>query len=191
MSELQETMTPFTVLDLADVKEALGDHYNHTARDFYTGYCDCGEEIGQEYDRCPFCRRSVVWRGSRLWRSMYGKPEDAIRRLSVIPPTDAAGEYLCRLVGVAGFANQGEAKRWARAVKKIGQPRAVDAARYIESHWKGRRAGRGTISHALNLVEKIAREQEGPQESAPETLERASTIQQTLAGRTIGDKSQS
>ena len=158
MSEKPEiTPRQFTIIDLTDIRDLLGDHYRHNQKDTYTGTCDCGEQVGQDVDACQFCGRSIVWRRSRLWKQLYGNPEDAIRRLSTIPPVDEAGKHLCQAAGVTGFADVGEARRWSRSVKKVGQKRALGAVNYVS---KKHKQGRGMIAHALNIVEKAAREAE-------------------------------
>jgi len=150
----------FAIIDLADIREQLGSHFDRHKQDEYTGVCPvCSEDVPQDVDECPICGVRIVWRNSRVWKQLYGPPEAAIRRLSIVEPEDEASAELCRLAGVPGFANRSEAKRWARAARKLGQRRMLSIAR---SAAEKRHRGRAVIAYALNLADKIAREEPRP-----------------------------
>ena len=153
-------MPKYVVLDFREVQERLGEHYSAAMRDEYPGVCpECQEQVPQTVNECPVCSTPVVWRNSKVWKAMYGSPDAAIRLLSVVEPEDVAGVELCRLAGVAGFANQTEAQRWGRAARKLGDNRMLGIARHAADK-KG--MGRAGIAYALNLAEKIAREEARP-----------------------------
>ena len=150
-------MPNYVRLDFRDVQAALGAHYDPSMRDEYTGVCsECQEEVPQTVNECPVCGLPVVWFNSKAWKALYGSPDAYVRLLSMVEPEDEAGRELCRLAGVAGFANQTEAQRWARAARKLGQARLRGIVKWVQG--KGRK-GRGMMAHALNLAEKIAREE--------------------------------
>jgi len=148
------------IFDLSDVKENLGDHWNPTLRDTYTGVCEvCSEEVPQCVKECPICGIPVVWRSSQAWKRLYGAPKAYIRLLSVVEPEEESGVLLCQLASVPGFANQTEADRWRRAVKKLSPHRVLGIARHAVDK-KGR--NRAAICYAVNLVEKIVRQEPHP-----------------------------
>jgi hypothetical protein len=152
--------TRYVTLDLRDIQEALGGHWNPAMKDDYTGVCEvCGESVSQRANECPVCGIPVVWRNSKTWKHLYGSPDAYVQLLSIVEPEEPAGAELCRLAGVPGFANQTEADRWRRAARKLGQERAAGVARHAAGK-KGR--GRGAIAYAINLAEKITREEPRP-----------------------------
>jgi len=165
-------MKRYTVLDLREVKENLGDHYQHTLRDSYQGVCEvCSEPVGQSLNECPVCQTPIVWRNSPRWKLLFGSPDAYERLLNVVAPEETTGVELCRLAELPGFANQSEADRWRRVAKKLGESRMLGLVRHaIEKRGKGRAA----LAYALNLAEKISREQprprlqEGPRPSGQE-----------------------
>jgi hypothetical protein len=143
--------TRYVMLDLRDIQEALGSHWNPAMKDDYTGVCEaCGEPVSQRVNECPVCGIPVVWRNSKIWKHLYGSPDTYGQLLSIVEPEEPAGAELCKLAGVSGFANQTEADRWRRA---------AGIARHAAGK-KGR--GRGAIAYAINLAEKIAREEPRP-----------------------------
>jgi len=126
-------------------------------RDRYTGVCEvCGEQVSQQTNECPVCQTPVVWQGSRAWKTLYGSPDAYIRMLSIVPPDGFLGEELCRATGLPGFANQTEADRWGRAVRKMADDRRVQGIIRHAVDRVGR--GRGALAYALNTLEKIVRE---------------------------------
>jgi hypothetical protein len=149
----------YVVLDLRDVQESLGAHYNPAMRDEYEGVCEvCQETVPQTANECPICGVPVVWRNSKAWKALYGSPDAYIRLLSVVEPEDKAGIELCQKAGLSGFANQTEAQRWARAARKLGYSRMSGIVAWATRD----KRGRGAIAHALNLAEKIVREEAIP-----------------------------
>ena len=160
-------MPKFVTLDLTEVRQALGEHYDPVLKDSYPSICPvCEGEVFQDEDECSLCGTPTVWKNSTAWKLLYGPPTAAIRRLSTVEPEDRAGIELCRLAGVTGFANQTEAKRWARAAKKLGHARMLGIARYAAQN----KRGRGVIAHGLNLAEKITREEAIPKQKPRPTI---------------------
>jgi hypothetical protein len=156
--------TRYVTLNLQDVQEALGGHWNPAMRDDYEGVCEaCGEAVSQRVKECPICNTAVVWYNSRIWKQLYGSPDAYARLLSIVEPEEPAGAELCRLAGVPGFANQTEADRWRRAAKKLGGSRAAGIARHAVEK---KNRGRGAIAYAINLAEKITREAPKPKAKA-------------------------
>lgn len=146
----------FVTLDLAEVRADLAEHYQATRRDTYEGTCPvCSEAVSQKVCECEICGTPVVWLHSPLWKRLWGTPTDMIRRLSSVIAEDSTGRELCRLAGLPGFANQTEAKRWGIAARKLGPSRMMGIVRWATKN----KRGRGSIAHALNLAEKIAREE--------------------------------
>jgi hypothetical protein len=146
----------YHVIDLVDMRIEMGAHYKGAERDTYTGQCWCDERVGQDVDRCPFCGMPIVWRGSRVWKRMYGPPEQAIQRLDVYPPDDEAGKVLCEAVGTAGFRTKTDLQDWNRGIKKLGRKRIIGIVNYVLS--KEHTSRYGAMAHALNMVRKYARE---------------------------------
>ena len=161
----------YVLIDLAVVVEALGDHYRATERDAYTAPCpECGEQVSQEANRCPCCQAPVVWLNSKRWKALYGRPQDAIKRLEVVEPATESGRKLCRVAGQPGFGNRSEAERWASAASAIGEARASGIVDYAVRvmHKRPRWNGRGLIVLALNVIEKAARESDAEPAPPPE-----------------------
>jgi hypothetical protein len=153
-------MGTYVTLNLQDIQEALGEHWNPAMRNEYESVCDvCGEAVSQRVRECPICNTAVVWYGSKIWKQLYGSPDAYARLLSIVAPEEPAGAELCRLAGLPGFANQTEADRWRRAAKKLGENRAAGIARHAAEQ---RGQGRAAIAYAINLAEKITREAPKP-----------------------------
>jgi len=156
----------YVVLDLRSIRSDLGNHYNHTLRDEYTGVCEvCEEDVPQNVNECPVCGTPVVWRGSPLWKALFGSPDAAIRLLNVVEPEEQLGRELCDRAGVAGFANQTEADRWRRAIKKLDKNRVRGIIEWVTK----KKRGRGAISHAINFAAKVARETPVQRKKASDT----------------------
>jgi hypothetical protein len=149
----------FYKFDLKEITKDLGDHYDPTTRDEITAWCPgCGEQILQDAGICFVCEKPVVWLNSSVWRDLFGSPTDAIRRLTVVPPSSTAGVELCRLAGVDGFRNQAEADRFSAAEEILGlqeTERLVNVARR-----KLNKRGRGLMAYAINLLHSVARDKE-------------------------------
>ena len=154
-------------IDLAAIKLSLGEHYNKLDEPEYKGYCtlECGEKVDQTMDECPVCRIKIVWLNSKIWKDKWGKPQDAIRRMSAIEPdpTDEAGQLLMAAARLDGFANQSERDRWDAAARRLTPERMKGLVKFVRDvkpkPGRRRNTGRGLIGHALRLVEKVAREE--------------------------------
>lgn len=145
----------FTVIDLADIREELGDHFDRRREGEYKSTCTiCGEDVGQSMKECAICEAPVAWRNSKRWKNLYGNPAAYIRELLTVDPETASGRKVCELARVTGFANQREADRWKRADKKLGGARMLDIIHYASQ----RSHGRGLLAHCLNTAEKAIRE---------------------------------
>ena len=151
-------------MDFRRIREQLGEHYDSVMRDEYTGVCEvCEEEVPQTVNECPVCGTPVVWRNSTIWKTLFGSPDAAIRLLNIIEPEDPLGLELCQRAGVPGFANQTEADRWRRAIRKLEDSRVRGIIAWVTEKKKGRAA----ISHAINFAAKVAREQPVRRKKAP------------------------
>lgn len=154
-------------IDLAEIKLSLGEHYNKLDEPDYQGYCtlECGEKVYQTMDECPVCRIKIVWLNSKVWKAKWGKPQDAIRRMSAIEPDqgDSGGQLLMEYARLDGFANQSEKDRWDAACRRLTPARVEGLVKWCKDAKKQknqrRTSGRGLIGHALALVEKVAREE--------------------------------
>jgi hypothetical protein len=143
----------YTILDRREIVEELGAHAPRAQE--ITGYCGiCSEEVAQTHDACPNCDAPVIWRGSGLWRKLYGDPDKKLAQLLIEQPTDEAALHLFTLAGVEGFFNQTQAKRWAKAVRNIDQHNLFGVINYAIKKTKGP----GLISHVLNITDKRVRE---------------------------------
>lgn len=150
-------MSSYYVFDLRDLLEDLQDHVRSTLVDTYCAVCPgCGEPIPQTADRCDVCDKPVVWKNSKVWKSLYGNPNDAIRRLQIVPPENAAAKHLCDLARVEGFLNLGEANRFYKAHDKLGSRETVRLVNLAYERL-GKR-GRALMRYALNLLARAARE---------------------------------
>lgn len=160
----------YIILDLADVKDAMGSHWNRSMRDEYTATCECMEQVGQNVDECPFCSRPVVWRNSKLWRRLYGNPATAERLLSVYPPDpdDVVGQELMRTAGAIGFANMTEKKRWDKCRRYLDTDYLRNIIGYCERKTtnpganRRPRSRRGIVVFSLNVAEKAVRDRKTP-----------------------------
>ena len=142
------------LIDLRVIRRELGSHYDPVEKDEYSGQCPvCEEMVSQSEDECS-CGNPIVWRGSKMWRSLYGDPDRALARLMIVVPEDKIGKRLVARAGLQGFANKTEGKRWERAVKNIGEGDLIG----IIDHAAKTSAGRGMISFVLNMTDKRIRE---------------------------------
>jgi len=144
-------MYRYKVFDLAEQRSEFGPGV--ADEDVYA-YCECGNIVYQTESVCPMCGMLTVWKSSKIWRSKFGDPALAIRKIVQVAPTDAVGQRLCKLAGVEGFANQAEADRWRRIIKHVGNERMGQVVDFCSTKTRGR----GLIAYALNYGDKIIRE---------------------------------
>ena len=162
-------------IDLSEIKASLDSHYNRLDEPGYKGYCtpECGEKVTQEMNECPVCRVKIVWLNSKVWKAKWGKPQDAIRRMSAVEPDphDEAGQLLMQYARLDGFANQSEKDRWDAASRRLTPNRIIGLVKWCKDAKKQknqrRTSGRGLIGHALALIEKVAREEKPVTRPAP------------------------
>jgi len=143
-----------------DVIDMLGEHYDASMRDQYEASCPmCSESVSQDMDRCHCCEIPVIWEGSRVWKRLYGSPEAMKKKLTVFPPAedDVAGNKLMALSGLTGFANITQRREWDRAVKKVGQDKAIQVVVWVSGQEKHQKNPRGIVPHALNVIKMTAR----------------------------------
>ena len=160
----------FTVVDLADIREELGDHFDRRREGEYKSVCTiCGEDVDQSMKECAICEAPVTWRNSKRWKNLYGNPAAYIRELLTVDPETVSGRKVCELARVTGFANQREADRWKRADKRLGQARMLDIIHYASK----RSHGRGLLAHCLNIAEKAIREGSYAKKQAPKPVHHA------------------
>lgn len=151
----------FIVLDLADVKENLGSHWNRKERDEYMAACTvCNEFLPQNIDECPYCGIPIIWRSSKLWKSLFGNPAMVERLLSVYPPDpdDSIGQELMRASGATGFANLTEKGRWDKGRRYLTPAHL----RNIIGYCKRKTHKRGILVFALNIIDKDVRSSREP-----------------------------
>lgn len=143
----------YTILDRRDIAEELGAHAPRVQE--ITGYCDvCSGDVEQTHDQCEGCGAPVIWRGSGLWRKLYGDPDRRLAQLLIEQPSDGAAAHLFALAGVQGFFNKTQAERWAKAVRNIDQHNLTSIIDYAVRKTQGP----GLISHVLNITDKNVRE---------------------------------
>lgn len=156
-------MTDFVELDLRELRRELGDHWDTLSVNDYTLSCECGESVGQDKDHCEFCGRSVIWQGSQLWKSLYGSPNQAKKRLLAeqFRPSDPLGIWLCQEARVEGFANLSEKRDWTRASKVLDPEafkKAISGWKQSQAQKGYRNSGRALMGFAVNLARKTLRE---------------------------------
>jgi len=168
-------VSAYVILDLKQLVDQLGDHYEPTMRDEYQSPCpNCGEQVPQTVCECPVCGIKVIWRNSPAWRARFGNPNTMEQLLNQVPPKDPAGQELIRLARLNGFANQFEADRWARAVRKIGGARAMGIVRYAQQ--KKQYTGRALLAYTLAIVEKAARSVSEQREPGPPPAKKPTVV---------------
>lgn len=146
----------YVILDLADVKENLGAHWNPSAQDEYMASCPvCDEFLPQTIDECPYCGVPVVWRHSKTWKRLFGNPATVEKLLSVYPPDsdDEIGWELMRASGSTGFANLTEKKRWDTGRRYL----TPGHLRNIINYCARKTHKRGILTFALNIIDKDVR----------------------------------
>ena len=160
------TWINITIIRMADIIESLGLSYEPSRRDDYAGRCSgCGETVGQNVEECAACNTPVIWYGSKLWRQLFGSPEAVLRELTRPQPDDddALGSSLLDGLGLTGFANMAQKKRWNRARKKVKPERLEGMIKYVKENTHQR----GTLPRLLNWTDKVIREQKPKSKQAP------------------------
>lgn len=153
----------YTLIDLAKIKAEMGQHWNANERESVTGRCSqCNEEIKQTRSTCIVCGTPVVWRGSRVWKRLYGGPSLAESKL-LRTPTDTAGIELCKHANVASFPTPRLLTRWEEAVEQLDSSDTDGIVAWCTDTMKTRGRGmRGLVQFAVNTVEKRARGKDAP-----------------------------
>lgn len=163
----------FIILDLADVTDAMGAHWNSLHRDEYTTACPvCYEQVGQDVNECPYCNTPIIWRHSKLWRRMYGNPSATERLLSIYPPDpdDVVGQELMRVSRTTGFANLTEKARWDKCRRHLDTDYLRNIIGYCERKTTNPgadrcpRSRRGIVVFSLNVAEKAVRDRKIPKQ---------------------------
>jgi hypothetical protein len=140
----------YIVLDLRQIKDELGHHFDKAREGEYRGVCEnCDENVPQAARRCPVCGIPVVWQRSKTWRSLYGPPAEMIKLLSIVDPWDGPSDRLCLLAKVQGFANEVQAQRWKDAVAVIGSLRALEIVNSAAESGGGKKI----VNRAVNMAE--------------------------------------
>jgi hypothetical protein len=142
-----------TTIDLRKRIRSMGSSYDPLEHNTYTGYCKCGEEVGQDVKECPACGGVIIWFNSDVWKTMYGSPKAAQSQLTRVNPTDAAGVYLLNKAKLSGFASQGEYDLWLTLTKGRKFPyvrNIIDST----AKWKGGISGRGLVTAVMNRLAK-------------------------------------
>ena len=149
--QLRNATPKYVQIDLGQIIKELGDHYDRSMKDEYTGWCDCGEEVAQSQSRCETCGTVVIWLGSPAWKELYGLPNKMKQRLSAvkIDLDDVAGRLLMTKAHQAGFKNKTEYERWRVARAALSESELINVVKYC--YQKGDRR-RGLIAHVLNLA---------------------------------------
>lgn len=132
----------------------------------YTLPCDiCGEPVSQEDDECIVCGAPVVWLHSKTWRRLYGSPEARIRELTRPIPDDddELGQELLATVGLAGFANISQKRRWDKIRGKVPQAAIREEIEYAMSNTYRR----GVLPRVLNWGDKYIREHQPSKKKGP------------------------
>ena len=153
------TDSTFTIIDLLDIKESLDAHWNVREKGNYEGRCaGCGEAVTQTDDMCQFCDTPVVWKHSRVWKQLYGRPSIAEQRL-LSAPTDVLGRWLCAEAGVERFPNPHALRRWRSALARLDEHAIRGIVSYCAASLVRRSLGmRGLINFVLNTTDRRVRE---------------------------------
>jgi len=163
----------FIEIDLKRVIEDLGVHFQQTYVGEYTYSCPvCGESIAQTDQKCPVCETPVVWLHSRVWRDLYGSPAAAKRELSVILPQKPAETLALKQLGLRGFANTAEQRRFQDAASLLSDDRIRGMVRYVAQEHRGR-AG---LQHLINWMKKEAKGTRKSKRVLPAELDLSSQI---------------
>lgn len=145
----------YHIIDLREIQEFMEEHWNPVERDDILGQCACGEMVTQDQTRCNACGLAIVWRGSRRWKNLFGNPEQAIRKLSLVQPWEMTSQYLADKAGIIGF-NQADSEAWKKALRHIAEKDLISAIDFCYD--KGDR-GHGLLRHAMNIAARKTREE--------------------------------
>jgi len=148
----------FTVIDLLDIRESLGSHWNAREKDSYEGRCaQCREAVSQSQNRCEYCGTIVVWKNSRVWRRLYGAPHIVEKQL-LSTPREPLGKWLCAKAGVKRFPNPHSLRRWKSALANLDEHTIRGIVDYCELSLKRRNLNmRGLITFTLNTADQKIR----------------------------------
>jgi hypothetical protein len=141
----------YIVLDLVKVHRELGSHVG--SEDAWA-WCPCGNAVEQRDWKCTECGMRIVWKGSEIWRRLYGTPGQAIKKLEAIMPKDRAGQYLMERAKLPGFFGEAEHKRWLALVEALSQQALIATTEYCAR----KTSKRGLVKYTLNAAEKKAGE---------------------------------
>jgi len=148
----------FTVVDLLDIRESLGAHWNARERDSYEGQCaQCREAVSQSQNRCEYCGTVTIWRHSRVWKQLFGDPGGVEKQL-LSAPREPLGKWLCAKAGVKRFPNPHALRRWRSALANLDEHAIRGFVDYCEASLKRRNLNmRGLISFVLNTTDQKIR----------------------------------
>ncbi|MBD3309513.1 hypothetical protein GF348_24250, partial [candidate division KSB3 bacterium] len=165
-------MQDIITIDFREIVRDLGEHYDPADEQTLTAQCPrCAEEgrvvqIFQDNDKCFRCETPVVWRNSKMWKSIYGSPTQRIRDLRAIAPSTTSGKTLIEGAGLAGWKTQVDANTWQRAVKMFGETEMARAANYVLKD----KTGNPAVAHAINIAK--AKIRSGKRDEKPKKRER-------------------
>jgi hypothetical protein len=145
----------YHTIDLREIREDMGEHYQAFRAGSYKGYCDCGEQVEQTALDCPVCGTRIIWLGSKVWKNLWGNPAHMISSLTIRTPSDSAGQYLFSRAGLVGFSSQTDLKDWQTATRALSQREMLETIDYCYN--SGSR-GHGLVRHAINTVKKRGKE---------------------------------
>ena len=165
-------MQDIIILDFREIVRDLGQHYDPADEETLSAQCPkCAEEgrvvqIFQDNNKCFRCGTPVVWKNSKLWKSIYGSPTQVIRDLRAIAPSTTSGAYLIQHAGLKGWKTQVDAQTWQRAVKMFGETEMKRAANYALKD----KTGNPAVAHAINIAK--AKIRSGKRDEKPKRRER-------------------
>jgi len=155
----------YTLIDLNQIRQELGQHWNPQEKDEYKGKCGgCGNKVTQSQIVCCVCDRPVVWRGSRVWSRDGRQPGVWEKRWARTPETDDTwGWWLCQEAGVERFPDANLLSRWKAATDASSRDEIMKVVRSCSDTLVARRQplNRGLIRFAVRTLEKKVRERAG------------------------------
>jgi hypothetical protein len=139
------SQSDLVVIDLKQLIRELDEHYVSSAKDEYTGCCQCGEPVTQDVNRCTVCGRWIVWLNSDVWDQKF--------RVEAVG--DPAAAFLLDYVGVVP---KSRIKQWYELRGSVGDDALLRIANDVVRWAKKDKSPRnGIIPRVMNLAKKETR----------------------------------
>ena len=119
----------------------------------------CLHMLDETMSMCPCCGVTLVWTGSKVWTSLYGKASVKLKQLKSTPG-DEFGQRLLVYAGetdnksIPHFAKPNDLVRWNKIVAAMPQGQIKE----VVNRCRGKTKGYGLIQYVLNSCDKLIRE---------------------------------